>query len=96
MFDVRLFEAKIQAFEFDHQLMNMFEFVQCSKNDVRVCSIFVKMELDPSLCGISSVFLQIVCNCITYSTIKFLKSLEMNTTVIKARHMTNSRKLPLD
>ena len=26
-------------FEFDHQQMNTFEFVRCSKNDVRVCSI---------------------------------------------------------
>ena len=33
-FDVRSFEAKNRVFEFDHQQMNMFEFVQCSKNDV--------------------------------------------------------------
>ena len=35
-FDVRSFEAKNRVFEFDHQQMNMFEFVRCSKNDVRV------------------------------------------------------------
>ena len=43
-FDVRSFEAKSRVFEFDHQLMNMFEFVRCSKNDVRVRSMF-----DPTL-----------------------------------------------
>ena len=30
MFDVPLFEAKNWVLEFDHPLMNMFEFVQCS------------------------------------------------------------------
>ena len=30
-FDVRSFEAKNRVFEFDHQQMNMFEFVRCSK-----------------------------------------------------------------
>ena len=35
-FDVRSFEAKNRVFEFDHQHMNMFEFVRCLKNDVRV------------------------------------------------------------
>ena len=49
MFDVRLFEAKIQVFKFDHQFMNKFKFVQCSKNDVRVRSMFYKMVFDPSL-----------------------------------------------
>ena len=39
MFDIRSFEAKNKLFEFDHQQMNMFEFVRCSKNDVRVRSI---------------------------------------------------------
>ena len=38
-FDVRSFEAKDRVFEFNDQQMNMFEFVQCSKNDVRVHSI---------------------------------------------------------
>ena len=33
-FDVRSFEAKNRVFEFDHQYMNRFEFVRCSKNDV--------------------------------------------------------------
>ena len=49
MFDVRSFEAKIQVFEFDHQRINTFEFVRCSKNDVRVRSMFDKMVFDPSL-----------------------------------------------
>ena len=30
-FDVRSFEAKNRVFEFNHQQMNMFEFVRCSK-----------------------------------------------------------------
>ena len=30
-FDVRSFEAKNRVFEFDHQQMNTFEFVRCSK-----------------------------------------------------------------
>ena len=49
MFDVRSFEAKKRVFEFDHQQMNTFEFVRCSKNDVRVRSMFDKMVFDPSL-----------------------------------------------
>ena len=56
MFDVRSFEAKNKVFEFDDQSMNMFEFVQCSKNDVRVRSMFDKMVFDTSL-GISKHFL---------------------------------------
>ena len=48
-FDVRSFEAKNRVFEFDHQQMNMFEFVRCSKNDVRVRSMFDKMVFDTSL-----------------------------------------------
>ena len=36
-FDVRSFKAKNRVF------------VQCSKNDVRVCSMFDKMVFDPSL-----------------------------------------------
>ena len=48
-FDVRSFEAKNRVFEFDHQYMNMFEFVQCSKNDVRVRSMYIKMVFDLSL-----------------------------------------------
>ena len=43
------FEAKNRMFEFDHQQMNKFEFVRCSKNDVRVCSMFDEMVFDPSL-----------------------------------------------
>ena len=52
-FDVRSFEAKNRVFEFDRQQMNTFEFVRCSKNDVRVRSMFEKMVFDPSLsrCG---------------------------------------------
>ena len=49
MFNARSFEAKNMVFEFDHQLMNNFEFVRCSKNDVRVPSMFNRMALDPSL-----------------------------------------------
>ena len=48
-FDVRSFEAKNRVFEFDYHKMNTFEFVQCSKNDVRVHSMFDKMVFDPSL-----------------------------------------------
>ena len=48
-FDVRSFEVKNRVFEFDHQQMNIFEFVRCSKNDVRVQSMFDKMVFDPSL-----------------------------------------------
>ena len=44
-----MFEAKNRVFEFDHQLMNTFVFVRCSKNDVRVRSMFDKMVFDPSL-----------------------------------------------
>ena len=40
--------AKNRVFEFDYHKMNMFEFVRCSKNNVRVCSIFDKMVYDPS------------------------------------------------
>ena len=48
-FDVRSFEGKNRVFEFDFQWMNTFEFVRCSKNDVRVRSMFDKMVFDPSL-----------------------------------------------
>ena len=48
-FDVQSFEAKNRVSEFDCQQMNTFEFVQCSKNDVRVCSTFDKTAFDPSL-----------------------------------------------
>ena len=48
-FDVRLFEAKNWVFEFNHQQMNTFEFVRCSKTDVRVRSMFDKMVFDLSL-----------------------------------------------
>ena len=49
MFDICSFKAKNRVFEFDHQQMNMFEFVLCSKNNVRVRSMFDKMVFDPSL-----------------------------------------------
>ena len=49
MFNIRSFEAINKVFEFDHQQMNTFEFVRCSKNDVRVRSMFDKMVFDPSL-----------------------------------------------
>ena len=45
MFEVHAFEAKNRVFEFDSE----FEFVRCSKNDVRVRSIFDKTVFDPSL-----------------------------------------------
>ena len=48
-FNVCLFEAKNRVFEYGYQKMNTFEFVQCSKNDVRVCSMFDKMVFDTSL-----------------------------------------------
>jgi len=44
-FDVRSFEAKNRVFEFDHQQM----IVRCSKNYVRVRSMFDKMVYDLSL-----------------------------------------------
>ena len=50
MFNVRSFETKIQVFEFDHQQeMNVFEFVQCLKNEVQVQLMFDKMMFNPSL-----------------------------------------------
>ena len=39
MFEFLSFEAKNRVFEFDPQYMNTFEFVRCSKIDVRVRSI---------------------------------------------------------
>ena len=42
-------KPKNRVFEFNEKKMNMFEFVQCSKNDVRVRSMFDKMVFDPSL-----------------------------------------------
>ena len=48
MFDVCLLGAKNRLFEFDHQQMNTFKFVRCSKNDVRVRSMFDEMVFDPS------------------------------------------------
>ena len=32
MFNVRTFEDKHRVFKFDHQSMNKFEFIRCSKN----------------------------------------------------------------
>ena len=50
-FDVRsfIFKAKNRVFKFDHQQIDTFKFVQCSKNYVRVPSMFEKMVFDPSL-----------------------------------------------
>ena len=48
-FDVRSFEDTNRVFEFDHLQMNTFEFVRCSKNDVRVRSMFDKKVFDSSL-----------------------------------------------
>ena len=48
-FDVGSFKAKNRVSEFNHQQMNMFKFVRCSKNDVRVRSMFEKTVFDPSL-----------------------------------------------
>ena len=53
-FDVRSFEAKNRVFEFDRQQMTTFEFVRCSKNDVRIRSMYDKMVFDPSLLSTSS------------------------------------------
>ena len=47
--DVQSFEAKNRVFQFDYQPINMFEFIRCLKNDVRVRSMFDKMVFDPSL-----------------------------------------------
>ena len=57
MFDVRSFEAKVRVFEFDYQEINTFKFVRCSKNDVRVRSMFDKMVFDPSLQKFKMIFL---------------------------------------
>ena len=43
VFDVRSFEAKLGC------SMNMFEFVRCSKNNVRVGLMFDEMVFDTSL-----------------------------------------------
>ena len=48
-FKVCSFEAKNRVFEFNYQKMNTFEFVRCSKIDVRVRSMFVEMVFDKSL-----------------------------------------------
>ena len=62
-FDVRSFEAKNRVFEFDHQQMNTFEFVRCSKNDVRVRSMFDEMVFDPSLLASSLKAFEIHLQC---------------------------------
>ena len=49
MFNVFTFEAKNRMFEFDLQSMNMFEFVWCSKNDVRVHMMFDKIAFEPKV-----------------------------------------------
>ena len=43
MFDVRSIKAKNRMFEFDHHLMNTFEVVRFSKNDIENWSMFDKM-----------------------------------------------------
>ena len=48
---VWLFEAKNRVFEFDYQMMNMFESVWCSKNNVRVCSMSDLVNLVKALLG---------------------------------------------
>ena len=47
MLDVRSIEAKIGVFEFDYEKINMLMSVQCSKNVVRVLSMFNKILFDP-------------------------------------------------
>ena len=54
MFDVRSIEAKNRVLEFNYQNMNMFEYIQCSKNDVLVSSMFDKMVFDSTLVEITS------------------------------------------
>ena len=51
-FDVRLFMAKNRVFKFDHQKMNTFESIRCSKNGVWVCSMFHKMVFEFVQCSI--------------------------------------------
>ena len=50
-FDVWSFEAKNRVFEFDHQQMNMFELIQCSKNDVWDSSMSNLVNLVKALLG---------------------------------------------
>ena len=51
-FDVRSFEAKNRVFKFDYHKMNTFEFIQCSKNDVRVSSMSDLVYLVKALLGL--------------------------------------------
>ena len=51
MFKVRPFEAKTRLFKFDHEWMNTFELVQCSKNYVRVCLMSNLVNLTIALLG---------------------------------------------
>ena len=61
MFDVLSFVAKYRMFEFHYQQMNPFEFVQCSKNDVRVHLMFDEMVFGSSLLIIKRLlFLKVV------------------------------------
>ena len=53
MFNVHSFKPKNRMLEFNHQ---SFKFVRCSKNDVRVRSMFDKMVFDPSLAMIELLF----------------------------------------
>ena len=49
-FDVCSFEAKNRVFKLNHQYMNMFEFVRCSKNDGEIVQCSIKWcAFDPSL-----------------------------------------------
>ena len=45
-FDVQcpFYIAKNRVFELDHQYMNTFEFVRCSKNNVGICSMNVRQN----------------------------------------------------
>ena len=58
MLDVCLFEAKNRVFQFDHQSSSfdvqkmLFEFVQCSKNDVQVSSMSNSVNLVKALLGL--------------------------------------------
>ena len=43
MMDILSLEGKKNVFDFNYQKINMFNFVQCWKNVIRVCSTFDKM-----------------------------------------------------
>ena len=41
-----LWKQRNRVFEFDYQQMNTLELVQCSKNDIRIRSMFDKLDSD--------------------------------------------------